>query len=270
MKKFLFLLIFVIVLGGAAFFLGWAQLTVPPGSYGVMRTKTHGLESRTIKGGEFRWFWYKIIPSNTELSVYTLVPFKRSFRLSGSLPSGEVYTSLAGLEADFSWEITGEFGFSLKPDVLPEFTVKEGVTDDAGLRKAEENLAVKIENLVQNRLKAYAEDDRPDKLDSAVFTSSLPELNDEIQKSFPEIENLTVAVQIVRLPDYALFRSVKTLYQEYIERQSLAISQDITREAEQRINTRIRFDELVQYGELLNKYPILIEYLALEKDLGSN
>jgi len=44
MKKFLAGLIVLVVLGGVVFFFGWVQLAVPPGSYGVLRSKTHGVD----------------------------------------------------------------------------------------------------------------------------------------------------------------------------------------------------------------------------------
>ena len=264
MKKFLFFLLILIVLGGTVFFLGWGQLTVPPGSYGVMRTKTHGLEEKIIRDGEFSWFWYKVIPTNAEVSVFTICPVKRTIRSSGSLQSGQIYATLAGLEVDFSWEISGELSFNLKPDYLPEYSVRENINDDDGLRKAEENLAIKIENLVLQFLKNYADNADTSKMEAIILASSLPELNSEILKAFPEIENLSCTVQIIRYPDFILYQSVKALYREYIGRQSAVLSQDTGKEAERRINSRIRMDELAQYGELLTRYPILLQYLALE------
>jgi len=267
MKKLLFVLILLVILGGAVFFLGWAQLTVPPGSYGVMRTKTHGLEDKVISDGEFRWIWYKAIPTNAEVSVFTLSPFKHSIRSSGSLPSGQVYAALAGLEADFSWEISGELSFNLKPDTLPELTARENIKTNEELRKIEENLALKIENLVLQRLSIYAGGEDEKKMEALIFGASIPELNSEIQAFFPEIENLICSIRVLRYPDYALYQSVKALYQEYLAQQNVTLRQDIVRDAQNRIETRVRMDELARYGELLTKYPILLQYLSLEKEL---
>ena len=263
MKKFSVFLLLLIILGGTVFFLGWGQLTVPPGSYGVMRTKTHGLESRTIQDGEFSWFWYKAIPTNATVSVFTLGSANRSIRSSGSLPSGQVYASLAGLQADFSWEIRGEISFSLNPDILPEISAREHITDNAGLRRAEENLAIRIENLVLERLRVYAENEE---LESLIFASAIPDIKREIERAFPEIENFCCVIQVVRFPDYVLYRSLKGLYQDYLARQNVILSQDVIMEAERRINTRMRMDELTQYGELLTRFPILLEYLVLERN----
>jgi hypothetical protein len=267
MKKFLFVLFLLLVLGGTGFFLGWAQLTVPPGSYGVMRSKTHGLESKVIQDGEFRWIWYKMLPTNAKVSVYTIKPVKRTIKTSGVLSSGDVYAALAGVNADFSWEISGELSFSLKPEKLPEFTEKESVNNDEDLRKAEENLAAKVESLVLQRLKNYADNANGEEIDAIAFTASNPQMNSEIQSLIPEIENLNCTIQFVRIPDYALYQSLFSLYKEYLARQNAILSVDVSKEAERRLNSRTRMEELAQYGELLTKYPILIQYLSIEKNI---
>ena len=270
MKRFLFVLIFLLILGGALFFLGWAQFTVPPGSYGVIRTKTHGLDPQVIRDGEFRWIWYKLLPTNTKISIYTIVPVKRTISSSGVLSSGEVYAALAGLEADFSWEISGELGFSVKPEYLPGLTERENISDDEGLRKAEENLAVKLENLVLERLRTYASEDNGEKIEAIIFAGALPELNQDIEMLMPEIENFNCTIHVLRLPDYALYQSVRAIYQDYIARQNELISLDVTQEADKRVNSRFRLEELSQYGELLTKYPILLDFLAVEKGVGDD
>ena len=267
MKKFLIFMVVLIALGGTVFFLGWAHLTVPPGTYGVMRSKTHGLDSQTIRDGEFRWLWYKLIPTNVEISVYTIGQVRRSFRNSGSLPSGQVYINLAGFDADFSWEVAGEFSFSIKPDALPDIVAREIISDDAGLRRAEEDIAAGIENLILDRLKTYADNEDDTRMESLILTGTLPDLNREIERAFPQIENLSCTIRTVRYPDFELYRSVKSLYREYLEIQSAMLDPSVVREAEKRIDLRTRIDELTRYGELLTRYPVLLEYLTLEKTL---
>ncbi|MDR1802315.1 MAG: hypothetical protein LBQ94_01800 [Treponema sp.] len=268
MKKFLIFLVILIALGGTVFFLGWAHLTVPAGSYGVMRSKTYGLDSDTIRDGEFRWLWYKLIPTNVEISVYTIGQVRRSFRNSGSLPSGQVYTNLVGLDADFTWEVAGEFSFSLRPDALPDITARELISDDAGLRRAEEDIAARIESLILDRLRSYAGNEDDTRLESLIVTGTLPDLNSEIERAFPQIENFVCTIRTVRYPDFELYRSVKGLYREYLQQQNAALDPSVIREAERRMETRARIDELTMYGELLTKYPVLLDYLVLEKNLS--
>ena len=267
MKKFLFFLLFLMVIGGAGFFLGWTQLTVPPGSYGVLRSKTHGLDSQVIREGEFRWLWYKLIPTNVTVSTYTLGPVTRSVRSSGSLASGQVYAALAGVEADFSWEISGEISFSIRPEALPELTVRENLHTDEDLRRAEERLAARIENFVLQRLRAFAESGDGGRLETLQFTGTLPELDAEIQRAFPEIRNLICTIRVVRFPDYVLYRSLKELHREYVSLLSAALNPAIAAEAEARMGMNLRLEELARYGELLTRYPVLLNFLALEKGL---
>jgi len=264
MKKFLFILLLLILIGGAGFFFGWVKFTVPPGSYGVMRSKTHGLDSQIIRDGEFRWIWYKLIPTNVEISVYTLEPVKYSVQSSGNLNSGQIYAELAGLEVDFSWEISGDLGFSLRPEILPELTARENIGDNEALKKYGEVLASRIGSFVIQRLNSYSDGDI---LESIMVSGSNPALNSEIERAFPEIENLYCSLRVIRLPDFALYQSAKALYRDYLAQQSSVLRPDTLAEAEKRIQVRMRMDELTRYGELLTKYPILLQYLTLENSL---
>jgi hypothetical protein len=264
MKNFFVILLILLVLGGAVFFLGWAQFKVPPGTYGVMRSKTHGTDPRVLKEGEFRWVWYKLIPTNTEITAYTLEQAGGKLEASGELPSGSVYADLAGVKADFTWNISGEFSFRLKSGALPRLAEEHHLRDQSGLEALEEGEAGKIESFILQRLKVYGTEEA--KMEALLLSGSLQELNREIEEAFPDIENFNCLVRAVRFPDYALYRSLKGLYEDYIGRQQISLRDDITKEAEARMNSRLRLDELAQYGDLLTRYPVLLEYLALEKE----
>ena len=269
MKKFIFFFL-LLAAGGTGFFFGWTKLTVPPGSYGVMLSKTHGLEPNIIKDGEFRWIWYKLIPTNVEISVYTIETVKHPIKSSGRLLSGEVYTALAGVEADFSWEINGELNFNIKPESLPAFTARENISDIEGLRMAEKRLAERIGSALLKSVADFIENEDEKMLEYMLIGASLPNLESEIQKNYPEVENVGCIIHMSRYPDFTLYKSVRALYEEYLIRQNASLRPGIAKEAESRIEGRIRLDELTQYGELLTKYPILLQYLALEKGLPLN
>ena len=265
MKKFIFIIIILALLGGTVLYFGWAQQKVPPGSYGVMRSKTHGVDENIIRDGEFRWIWYKLIPTNVQISVFTLRLVKYSIRNTGNLSSGDVYAAAAGVNADFSWEFSGELNFSLKPESLPVFTARENINDDAGLRDAEDRLAGKIGNFALQKIKSYIDSGDEKKLESLIMTGSLPELNLDILEAFPDIDNLDCTIKVFRSPDFALYEALREMYRELLSRQTALISGDILKESENRMGIKSRMDELANYGELLTKYPILLEYLAIEK-----
>ncbi|MCL2835029.1 MAG: hypothetical protein FWD78_17815 [Treponema sp.] len=225
------------------------------------------MDPRIVRNGEFRWLWYKLIPSNVEITVFTINPVTRSIKSSGRLPSGQVYADFAGLQADFSWEISGDLSFKLKPDDLPELVARENINNDSDLVKIEENYGEKIENFVLQRLKSYADGENEKKMESINLSGSIPELNSEIEAAFPGIEDVSCTIKVVNYPDYTLYQSIKSLYREYIGTQSSALKPDINKEAEKRVNMNLRLDELAKYGELLTQYPILLKYLALEKGM---
>ena len=268
MKKFIFFLLILLAAGGAAFFFGWTHLDVPPGSYGVIRSKTHGPDAKVIKEGEIRWLWYKLIPTNVKITVYTIENVKHPIRSSGSLKSGDAFASVAGINADFSWDIKGELCFNIKPDSLPEFTVRENIKDNADLRNAEARLAERIGGQVLQKITAFIDNGDESKIESLLFGASIPDLENGIYMAFPEIENLNCTIQVTRYPDFALYRSVRELYQEYLARQNAVLRPGMAIEAENRLQGRIRMEELAKYGELLTKYPILLQYLALEKGIA--
>jgi hypothetical protein len=258
---FLFVLI---ILAGAGFYLGWAQAGVPPGTYGVMRSKTHGTDLRFIKGGEIRWVWYKLIPGNVKILTLSPRRMKADLHSSGSLPSGDVYASIAQAPTDFSWELLGEFSFSIKPDALPSLAEKENWAGENDLSSYEETLAKRLESFILAKLSDYGSDEA--KMEKLLTSLPLPDLNSAAETAFPEVENFNCILRAVKFPDYRLYRSLRSLYEEYLARQESILKEDLAGDAEAKVASKLRMDELFKYGELLTKYPVLLQYLALEKN----
>jgi hypothetical protein len=266
MKRFFTFLFVLIVLGGTVFFFGWAQFPVPPGAYGVMRSKTHGVDPKVIREGEFRWVWYRLIPTNVKTEVFSLKKVDRTIKSSGLLPSGGVYASLAGISADFSWEISGQFSFAIKGEALPSLAASESISSDEDLRAYENNLAGRIEAHVLDFLVSYSKDSG--KMESLQESGSVPELTESVNRAFPEAEGFSCLIRSVRYPDYALYRSLRSLYEDYLKEQESRLRNIFPQDAESRIRSRQRLDELLEYGELLSRYPLLLQLMAIERGLS--
>jgi hypothetical protein len=266
-KSLSFFLVFIIIviLGAAVFFLGWAQLRVPPGSYGIIRSKTHGIDDRLIHEGEFRWIWYKIIPTNTVITVFAPAIVERPLKISGTLPSGAVYGSFAGIDADFSYEIEGSVSFRVKALSLPVLMRDQDVTDQNALEAFESRIADEVTAFAGELLLRYGEDEK--KIQAILQTGTSSQLQTDILEAFPDIEDLVCVIRSVRMPDFALYRTTRSIYEEYLSRQHGLLEQDLAEAAAGHINGRIRYDELSKYGELLSKYPLLLYYLAIERGL---
>ncbi|MDR2483623.1 MAG: hypothetical protein LBD08_08350 [Treponema sp.] len=261
MRKFFVGLILILILGGTAFFFGWAQLTVPPGSYGVMRSKTHGIDAGLIREGEFRWVWYKLIPANVSITLFTPSHIERLISVRGVLPQADSYKTFLGLDARFSYEVSASLSFSIKPEALAALVSGQGLTSQETLQDYEGKLAAALESFAEQRLRVYAEEG--DTLMKLLETGSPERLLADIRHAYPDLENLFCAVRASTVPDFALYQSARSLYEEYLQRQRELLAAEVRESAGRRLESQFRFDELARYGELLTKYPILLEYLAL-------
>ena len=223
------------------------------------------MDPRLIRAGEFRWLWYKLIPANAETLVFRLDPVTRRFTAKNSLPSGDTYAAFAGSAADFSWEIDAALSFAIDPDSLIGLVSGNTLGGQEALDAWEGELAEKMGALVLRRLGSGETDQRY--LEDILKTGSSPELEREIQGQFPMARDVSCVFSAVKFPDFALYTRIRGLYEDFIDRQREFMSGALGRQAENRIEERMRFDELEQYGALLAKYPILLEYLALERGI---
>ncbi|MDR3122630.1 MAG: hypothetical protein LBU16_02495 [Treponema sp.] len=264
MKKALGVFMLLLILGAAAFFFGWAQLPVPPGSYGVLRSKTHGVDPELIREGEVRWVWYKLIPTNAATLIFAPNQVNVPVSVGGTLPLAATYAEKTGIAADFSYTLEADLSFAVKPDSLPALALK-GITDQAALEEHEKSLAREIDFFARERLEAYAAQGEP--ADGSPPYGSLralsARLEREIGDAFTDVENISYVVRSAKMPDFALYATARSLYGDYLNRQRELLGAEISGQAERNVNTRLRFDELEKYGELLTKYPALLQYLDL-------
>ena len=264
MKKIITLII-LLAAGGAVFYLGWAQVPVPVGSYGVLRSKTHGTCSEIIKEGKIDWVWYKLIPNNVTITVFTIKENTVSLDFSGVLPSGDTYSTLAGLKTDFSYSFSGSLVYKLKAESLPALSDRENLLSQAELDVYLYRLSKEIENHIKALLWTYGENEKI--LKEAGETGTIDALELSLAESYPDIAILSCTVKALRFPDFILYGEIRQLYRDYLTAQRADIRDAISRMASENIENRRRIDELAGYGELLTKYPVLIQYLALEKGI---
>ncbi|MDR2575283.1 MAG: hypothetical protein LBC52_02450 [Treponema sp.] len=262
MKKFFTTLLFLVIIAGIALFFGWAQLGIPPDGYGVIRSKTHGLYPHLVQPGEFMWIWYKLIPTNTETTVLRLNPVSHVFTAESTLPSGRIYSAFAGIRGDFSWRINGALSFSINPDaIIPLFNANT-INSQEDLTRYENDIAAQIEGLI---LRYIGQEELSGEVETLLKDGENPWFEREIMKQFPFLNNFSLRVKSAKFPDFELYRQAKALFENYMAVQKEYASGDIREKARNRMDAMFRFDELELYGELLTKYPILLEYMALER-----
>jgi hypothetical protein len=266
MKKFFIILCILLLFAGVAFFAGWAQFGVPSGSVGVMRSKTHGLYPDLVREGEFRWIWYKLIPTNVTISAFRLDEQRGSVSIRGVLPSSQAYAAFAGADADFSYEFSASLSYFLDESSLVSLVEKHAIGGQDDLRVFEGNLSKDIGAFIQGRASdpSYFGD-----LEAVLEGGRSSALENDVRKEFPYVTDVSCLIQSVKFPDFALYRQLRGLYEEYLLQQREYLSAGIRQNAENRIESRLRFDELEKYGELLTRFPILIQYLSIERGLSA-
>jgi hypothetical protein len=262
MKKFFFTLFLLLVLGGIVFMFGWAQYKVPPGSYGIIYSKTHGVDPEPVRSGEFRWLWYKLIPTNVEIAVFRLNPVKFNINFKSTLPSGDNYAAFAGLTANFSWELKAAVSFNIKPDMLFYIVTTYNIKDQPALDAFFQEKAQSIENYILRYFSSVEADSS--RLENIMAGKNDVELEKEIAVLYPEVQDFLLTVQSAKFPDFVLYREVRLLYEDYLRKQRELVSTGFGKRAESHIALQFHMEELERYGELLTRFPVLLEYLALE------
>ena len=256
------------VIGATVFFFGWVQFSVPLSSYGVISSKTHGIDPQPVHSGEFRWVWYKLIPTNAQINVFRIEPVKFQIDFSSSLPSGNSYAAFAGLGADFSWSLKGDISFSLNPDMLVSAVSTHNLANQQDLDDYLHNVALNIKVIILRTLSSIEIDNL--RLEKILSGSPDAEMEREIMNKFPEIRDFSFVIQSAEYPDFILYRHVRFLYEEFLEKQREYVTTTLGRRAETHIEAQLHFDELERYGELLTKYPVLLEYLTLNRNENGN
>jgi hypothetical protein len=267
MKKFIITFFILIILGGAGFFIGWVQFSVPPGSYGIIHSKTHGVDPKIVQSGEFRWVWYKLIPTNVQITVFKLDTVRSALDFNSSLPSGNIYAEFAGLTAkDFSWNLNGEISFNIDSDKLISLVSQNNITNQEGLDAYLDDITRKIRIIILRTLTSIDTDSA--RLERLLSGSRDEEMEREITNRFLEIREFSFAIISASFPDFVLYRQVRLLYEEFLAMQRDYVTAGFAKRAEIHIETQLRFGELERYGELLTKYPILMDYLAMTMGKG--
>ncbi|MDR2510173.1 MAG: hypothetical protein LBC77_05975 [Spirochaetaceae bacterium] len=272
MKKVI-LIVFILSICGTGFFAGWAQIAVPVGEYGVLRSKTHGLRREVIRNGGFTWIWYRLIPGNTRLLSFKLP--QKTFRaeFSGELPQSGTLAAFTGLADGYSWTVSGDLEISLKAESLCAITEENNIADQNALEQYFSSLVDGVSAYINSRISWYFENSETDVsryFDAISKSGDFSTLKTDVEAAFPEILLENCRFTIKKAPDFKQWETARALYAAYLNRQRSLLEGKLITQAERKIAAQFRFDELARYGELLTKYPVLIDYLNIEARTAEN
>jgi len=258
MRRFAVTLAALVVFGSAIFVIGWLPVRVRPGSYAVIVTKTGGVDPTVLAPGRFRWSAAAFLPTNVRLITFSPASAERRVELSGTLPSAAAYSAFMAGEPDFSYAMTIRLIASPRPAALPELFGRWGIADDAALAAwldTEIDLAAaEVRGAVSGMKGGPAVVDGP----------SLVAL---VASRRPLLDVRDVEVLSSHVPDMSLYDDARRLYAAYIERFRASVEPALAAASSKSAAEQVQIDVLKRYGELLERYPTLIDYLAIQAGL---
>ena len=264
MKKILVLLLILVAIGGATFYFGWIQIQLPEYTYAVIFTKTRGWDESVTEPGRFTWRWERLVPKNLKILKYTIEPQNATFRYNGQLPSGDLYSQLIEPRPDFDYSVAFSLSYTLNPEALPEIASVQMISPDS-MDLYYDRLTTSISAQAATIVNSLAR--------SEEFTVTLavasPEIEsmliNRLQPQFREVTIHRILPTTLELPDVELYHAAKAQFLKIAasrEASRVRIMDDVVK-TDIRVNQH--FDVLERYGELLAKYPVLLDLIELKE-----
>jgi hypothetical protein len=263
MKKALVVLIVLLVAGGAAFYFGWVQIRLPADACAVIFTKTGGFDSRVTMPGDFSWRWERLLPGNLTLYRYSLAPYRSRQEVRQALPSAELYSAVLPDKPDFYIRGVAELEFAVRPESLPGLLRDQRLYPESlpeYYRGQAESLGAALVELASGQ---------------GAGPLSVEALTAELGKRFPHLAIQQLELQELSRPDLELYELARQSYRSLVssrdrarEAAESALAAERAREALAREREASSLQSLAAYGELLNKYPILLKAMYVQNLSG--
>lgn len=263
MKKFVFSILLLILLGGAAFLFGYLPLWIGAGEYAVILTKTNGWNHPVVAPGEFVWSWQALFPTNLKLFPFTLERRQVRLDIQEELPSGVLYAAYSEGGADFSYRVSVDLNYRLRPEPLPEefsalYDEEDEIDSEGLLRDAYAETEMRIERILKDTAATLIESG-----DFGLTSDAFRQrLSRTIEDEMPEIEAVELMIDEYQFPDLDLYRRAKENYLAFADRSHEITMGTISEAASTRAAETSRIEILKEYGRLLEEYPILMEYFS--------
>jgi len=250
-------LLILIIAGAAVFLFGWMQLRLDEGEYAVVYRKSHGYETELVRSEDFEWRWEALFPTYLTLHKFNLKPQSVDIKQNGVLPSGRIYNEIVDDSIDFSWEIEAGINYRVNPDSLLSL-VESGFDDlDSFYSDYETKLNSAVPNIINQVMINNPNEEIA--IDQDWFSESM-------KGSVIDARVDIVEASLIRwrYPDMALYAEARRLAIETMRERQAVVSEVENIAAGLESAQEVRLKLLRGYGEVLDQYPLLIDFFALE------
>lgn len=262
MKRLLVVLVLLIVVGGVCFYFGWLQIRLDEDSYGVVFTKTRGWEETVLLPGSFEWRAERLLPTNLSLHVFPLETQVFQTTLRGSLPAATTYAALLETSGAFSFAVTVGVSYQIDPERLPQLAKDDGLRAE-GLSAYYSQVEAEIQQVVSESVTGTLVSTLPPLSASGAIRENLEEV---LGRRFDALRILSVSVTRLDLPDLDLYEETKSRYTEVLDARTEALKAAALDQANVQAELDAGLERLERYGEILERYPILLDYFTLSQD----
>ncbi len=269
MKRLLFLLVFLVILGGVVFFFGWIQIQIPAEGYGVIFTRTHGWEAEVVRPGTFVWRWQRLIPTNLTLHVFEPGVHRTQVRLDGSLPSARGIDAILEESGGFDYSIRMTTQTRIQPEELP------GLAEERELRPEDvsdfyDSLDDQIHEISTQAILSLIES-QPDRISAGSAYTELTQLvRSRLSDELDYLDVVALTVEEITLPDMQLYFTARDLAADVLRARAQALQQAAEALAETEVQSDRGLSMLERYGEILDRYPVLLEYFRVGKEIDGD
>ena len=249
-------LLTILALAVAAFFVGWVELSLPPGAYGVAFTKSGGWDEEAIAPGGITWRWERLIPTNMTLHLFDLTPREVQRRVAALLPSAEVYAAEIGIDpAALSYDLGVTVRLRIRAEHLAPLAAAAAVRPDTLPAWYGQTTAAAADAAAGALLAG----------DAAALVSDPRSLEEGVRRllaaRFPEMEIIDVELVPYSVPDADLYRHAKTAFAARVDAQQrarLAVVADLAFMRERAVQ---HAELLAVLGSTLAEFPELVDLM---------
>lgn len=261
MKKAIISLVILTIFAAVAFGFGYVPIRLEPGERVLMFSRTSGWDDEPLAPGAFSWRWELLIPQNVTFYRFPSETRRVTLTSTASLPSADVYREYLEGSPALEERVRMRLRYRISDD---------GIADLAPMGLDAEGIASWYEDF-DDRLRSVALDATAVAIRSFVDHDAEAPLGDlvistiesRISERFPEIDLEAVIVEEIAIPDVALYRIARETYLDVQGRRRSALLEAAEITAFEQTRQNERLEVLARYGEILDRHPILLDYLEI-------
>ncbi|MBQ3980941.1 MAG: hypothetical protein II631_02710, partial [Treponema sp.] len=209
-----------------------------------------------LVSGKFAWCWEKLLPTNAQVHLFSLSPYKSRQTEEGLLPSGELYASKLDGNADFSYKLDMEIALELSPEKIHELFSANKISSQDDLNSWYNSKAKLVSAAVADKVIKQKSAESP--LKSVVFSDAeLASLSAEFSSELEGGKISSVEISSAKIPDYELYEMAKNSYSAYQKELDAKLKELASAQAKTLAEENRSMQQLEKFANLLKEYPQL-------------